>query len=203
MKSYGFMEDAFMDKKAATDLLAILTSQNDLLDSMIGLQKLVRQAVTEKNWVDLDNNLFKINELTENFTQMEAKREELCCQICGVSGSQQVPGMHQVSIRLPDDLRPVVKEVLHQVRQKLSVSKVENDALNDYIRITKEFLQEVFTNALMESVDEPVIDIYEEIRGMHCLAFASEWCEQRMRYRIFARHIRLNLIRKTILIHIP
>ena len=35
MKYYGFMEDAFMDKKAATDLLAILTSQNDLLDSMI------------------------------------------------------------------------------------------------------------------------------------------------------------------------
>lgn len=137
-----------MDKKAATDLLAILTSQNELLDSMIGLQKLVRQAVTEKNWVELDNNLFKLNELTENFTQMEARREELCCQICGVSGSQQVPGMHQVSTKLPDDLRPMVKEVLHQVRQKLSVSKVENDALNDYIRITKDFLQEVFDSVI-------------------------------------------------------
>ena len=133
-----------MDKKAAADLLAILTSQNEMLDSMIELQKLVRQAVTEKNWVDLDTTLFKLNELTENFTQLEAKREELCCQICGVSGSQPVPSMHQVSTMLPEDLRPVVKDVLHQVRRKLSVSKVENDALNDYIRITKEFLQEVF-----------------------------------------------------------
>ena len=137
-----------MDKKAAADLLAILTSQNELLDTMIQMQKLVRQAVTEKNWVDLDNSLFKLNELTEGFTQLESKREELCCQICGVSGSQQVPGMHQVSTMLPEDLRLVVKDVLHQVRRKLSASKVENDALNDYIRITKEFLQEVFDSVI-------------------------------------------------------
>lgn len=137
-----------MDKKAATDLLAILTSQNEMLDSMIELQKLVRQAVTEKNWVDLDTTLFKLNELTEDFTQLEAKREALCCQICSVSGSQPVPSMHQVSTMLPEDVRPVVKDVLHQVRRKLSISKVENDALNDYIGITKEFLQEVFDSVI-------------------------------------------------------
>lgn len=137
-----------MDKKAATDLLAILTSQNEMLDSMIELQKLVRQAVTEKNWVDLDTTLFKLNELTENFTQLEAKREALCCQICSVSGSQPVPSMHQVSTMLPEDVRPVVKDVLHQVRRKLSISKVENDTLNDYIGITKEFLQEVFDSVI-------------------------------------------------------
>lgn len=137
-----------MDKKAATDLLAILTSQNQVLESIIEMQKLVRKAVTEKQWVDLDTNLFKLNELTENFTQMEAQREELCCQICGVSGSQQVPDMHQVSTKLPDDIRPAVKDVLHEVRRKLSASKVENDALNDYIRITKDFLQEVFDSVI-------------------------------------------------------
>ena len=137
-----------MDKKAATDLLAILTSQNEMLDSMIELQKLVRQAVTEKNWVDLDTTLFKLNELTENFTQLEAKREALCCQICSVSGSQPVPSMHQVFTMLPEDVRPLVKDVLHQVRRKLSISKVENDALNDYIGITKEFLQEVFDSVI-------------------------------------------------------
>ena len=137
-----------MDKKAAADLLAILTAQNQVLDSIIELQKLVRQAVTEKNWVDLETSLFKLKELTDSFTQMEAKREELCCQICGVSGSQQVPGMHQVSTMLPDEVRPMVREVLHQVRRKLSASKVENDALNDYIRITKDFLQEVFDSVI-------------------------------------------------------
>ena len=137
-----------MDKKAAADLLAILTAQNQVLDSIIELQKLVRQAVTEKNWVDLETSLFKLNELTDSFTQMEASREEVCCQICGVSGSQQVPDMHQVSTMLPDEVRPMVREVLHQVRRKLSASKVENDALNDYIRITKDFLQEVFDSVI-------------------------------------------------------
>ena len=59
-----------------------------------------------------------------------------------------MPDMHQVSTMLPEDLRPMVKETLHQVRRKLSVSKVENDALNDYIRITKDFLQEVFDSVI-------------------------------------------------------
>lgn len=137
-----------MDKNVAADLLATLTSQNQLLDSIIGMQKLVRTAVTEKQWVDLETNLFKLNELTDTFAQLEVRRETLCCQICGVSGDQKVPDMHQVSTMLPDDLRPAVKEVLHQVRRKLSASKVENDALNDYIRITKEFLQEVFDSVI-------------------------------------------------------
>lgn len=137
-----------MDKTAAADLLAILTAQSELLDSIIGVQKAVRRAVTEKNWVDLDSSLFNLNELTESFAQMEVRREELCCKICGVSGSQQVPGMHQVSTMLPEDLRPMVKDVLHQVRRKLSASKVENDALSDYTRITKEFLQEVFDSVI-------------------------------------------------------
>ena len=78
-----------MDKKAAADLLAILTSQNELLDTMIQMQKLVRQAVTEKNWVDLDNSLFKLNELTEGFTQLESKREELCCRNAVTDKSEQ------------------------------------------------------------------------------------------------------------------
>ena len=56
--------------------------------------------------------------------------------------------MHQVSTMLPDEVRPMVREVLHQVRRKLSASKVENDALNDYIRITKDFLQEVFDSVI-------------------------------------------------------
>lgn len=136
-----------MDKKAAADLLAILTAQNQVLDSIIELQKLVRRAVTEKNWVDLETSLFKLNELTDNFTQMEVSREELCCQICGANGSK-VPDMHQVSTMLPGEVRPMVREVLHQVRRKLSASKVENDALNDYIRITKDFLQEVFDSVI-------------------------------------------------------
>lgn len=43
--------------------------------------------------------------------------------------------------------RPVI-EAFHQVRQKLAVSKIENDVLNEYIRITQNFLQGVFESVL-------------------------------------------------------
>lgn len=51
----------------------------------------------------------------------------------------------------------------------IELQELFEDSFNEIAeatRYTVEFLQEVFTDALMESVDEPIIDIYEEIRGI-------------------------------------
>ena len=137
-----------MEKKIALDLLHTLTNQSKVLDSVLEIQKLIRKAVTDKDWIELDKNLLKINENTDTFTQLDGKREALYRQICATPDTEKVPSIHLVSIELPEDLRPLIMDMFHEVRQKLSKSKIENDALNDYIRITKGFLQDVFDNVI-------------------------------------------------------
>lgn len=135
-------------KKTATEAYSILSSQNDMLDSMIDQQKKIRAAVTAKDWSDLEELLYKINELTDAFTELELSRDALCKAVCAEAAPGAVPDMYRTASCFPTEFRTPVMEMFHQVRRKLNASKIENDALNDYIRITKNFLQGVFDSVI-------------------------------------------------------
>lgn len=148
MKDY--IQGAFFlaDNKDFVDLMTTFSSQSTTLDSVLEYQKLIRKSVTDKSWTDLENNLFKINQLSETFTQLDSKREKLYRSLCGVAEDAKVPSIHEVLENVPQDKRQLVMDMFHEVRRKLSASKIENDALNDYIRITREFVQGIFDNVI-------------------------------------------------------
>ncbi|AEE17277.1 hypothetical protein [Treponema brennaborense] len=133
---------------AANDLYAVLVSQNELLDTMLATQKNIRTAVTGKVWTDLESFLYKMNELSEDFAELESTRGNLCRTLCSSAETDAVPDMYQVVCLISGNLRTPVLDLFHQVRRKLAESKIENDALNDYIRITKDFLQGVFDSVI-------------------------------------------------------
>lgn len=135
-------------EKTAQETYAILSSQNDLLEDMINQQKKIRAAVTAKDWNDLDVLLFKVNEITESFSKLEISRDSLCKSVCAAAAPGAMPDMYRTACCFPAEYRTPVMEMFHQVRRKLTVSKIENDALNDYIRITKSFLQGVFDSVI-------------------------------------------------------
>lgn len=135
-------------KKTAKEAYSILSSQNELLDSMIDHQKKIRAAVTGKDWSDLEELLFTINKLTDSFTELEAARDSLCKAVCEQEAPDAVPDMYRTACCFPAEFRAPIMEMFHQARRKLTTSKIENDALNDYIRITKEFIQGVFDTVI-------------------------------------------------------
>lgn len=135
-------------KKTAKETYAILSSQNELLDSMIEQQKKIRAAVTAKDWSDLEELLCKVNEITDTFSELEVSRDSLCRSVCAAAAPNAVPDMYRAASCFPPEFRTPVMEMFHQVRRKLTVSKIENDALNDYIRITKNFLHGVFDSVI-------------------------------------------------------
>ena len=135
-------------KKTAKETYAILSSQNELLDSMIDQQKKIRAAVTAKDWSDLEELLYKVNELTDSFSELEVSRDSICKSVCAACVPGSVPDMYRTACCFPAEFRTPVMEMFHQVRRTLTVSKIENDALNDYIRITKNFLQGVFDSVI-------------------------------------------------------
>ncbi len=135
-------------EKTAKEVYGLLVSQNELLDSIIEQQKKIRAAVTGKDWSNLEELLFTINSVTDSFTALEAERDELCKTICAVHAPDAVPDMYRAASSLPAEFRTPVMEMYHQIRRKLVSSKIENDALNDYIRITRNFLQGVFDTVI-------------------------------------------------------
>lgn len=122
----------------------ILLNQNAVLAEIITQQRILRTAVTAKDWKRVERAGFDINALAERFSYLENERMQVFKQLC----SEKPDDIFEVARDLPPAFRRPVIEAFHQVRQKLAVSKIENEALNEYIRITRNFLQEVFDSVL-------------------------------------------------------
>lgn len=122
----------------------ILLNQNTVLAEIITQQRILRTAVTAKDWKQVERAGFEVNALAERFSYLENERMQVFKQLC----SEKPDDIFEVARDLPPAFRRPVIEAFHQVRQKLAVSKIENEALNEYIRITRNFLQEVFDSVL-------------------------------------------------------
>ncbi len=126
------------------DLYKTLMRQNEVLGAIIVQQQIVRSAVTGRDWNQLQDAVSAVNSLSKEFASLESKRIEKSLKL----NSENPDDIFAVTNSAPEELKKSIIETFYQVRQKLVVSKIENDAINEYIRITQEFLQGVFDNVL-------------------------------------------------------
>lgn len=136
-----------MDKKtAALSLYRTLKSQSALLDQILDAQQKIRIAVTDKQYSDLEGLLYKLGGLAETFCELEHTRIAACA---GLSAEANEDGDVFIAVRsLSEANRNAVLEVFRDVRGKLSRSKIENEALNAFIKVAREFLQGVLDRAI-------------------------------------------------------
>ena len=110
----------------------ILNKEEELLDSLTEKQAEFKVAVMEKNWEKLTSVINKINVQTDDFVELDAQREEMQYKM-------RAKELKQYS------------EKLGTLRAKLLKWKIENQALEKYVNITKDFIKEVVDNALPQS----------------------------------------------------
>ena len=110
----------------------ILNKEEELLDSLTEKQAEFKVAVMEKNWEKLTSVINKINVQTDDFVELDAQREEMQYKM-------RAKELKQYS------------EKLGTLRAKLLKWKIENQALEKYVSITKDFIKEVVDNALPQS----------------------------------------------------
>lgn len=116
----------------ATELKNHLTKEENLLDSIIASQKQVRLFVTKRDWLSLENEMKILEEKANNFMTLEDERNQF------VENAKMILGKENVEKILKSENQ------LKEVKRKLIFSKIENDSLNTYIGITKNFLQGIF-----------------------------------------------------------
>ncbi|OJF77567.1 MAG: hypothetical protein BKP49_00880 [Treponema sp. CETP13] len=122
----------------------ILVEQDDLIKEIIVIQKKIHASVTDKKWKSMEELLNTLNKYTEQFKMLENKRIELCTKIY----PEDPRDMYKVAEKMPPIFRKPFIETFQDLRQKLTISKIENKAINDYIRITRSFLQGVMEKVI-------------------------------------------------------
>ena len=110
---------------ASGELAALLEQEIALVEKILECQASVYSTVKEKNWVNLERDIDCLNELSSQFSAMEAKRDSLVA-------------------KQDEDSR----ELLAKLRSRLLKSKVQNFALNTYIETMQNFVRVVLENAV-------------------------------------------------------
>ena len=113
---------------ASGELAALLEQEIALVEKILECQASVYSTVKEKNWVSLERDIDCLNELSSQFSKMEAKRDSLIAK----HGEEGVDS----------------RELLTKLRSRLLKSKVQNFALNTYIETMQNFVRGVLDNAV-------------------------------------------------------
>ena len=113
------------------ELTEILKKESELLDQILARQSTVHDCVIKRKWLELENVLAELQKMSEDFVDLDSRREEL---------------FNSGKIKIDFELTPSVSEV----KVKLNKSKMQNKVLNEYISVTKSFLQGIFDEVLPE-----------------------------------------------------
>lgn len=125
-------------------LFNVLSKQLEVLNTMYNCQQSIRKAVFTRNWQNLETNLITVQTLTERFENLEKERINLF----NLFGSEEEYDIYRIIPKFSKENKDKIVNVYHQVRQKLLVCKIENDSLNDYVKITRGFLQGIFDKVI-------------------------------------------------------
>jgi len=104
------------------ELMKVLRSQDELLDSILREQDKMHRDVKQRKWDSLQKSMSQMRELSDSFVALDRRREALV-------GNDR--GMY---------FEPGVEPVFSSVRSKLTRSKIENEALRSYVNATKDFI---------------------------------------------------------------
>ena len=120
----------------AKELKNHLIKEEALLDSIIASQKLVRILVTKRDWIGLESEMKALEKMAGDFLILEDEKNQLQEKAVLEIGEAEV--------------NKIVKaeSLAKEVKRKLIFSKIENDSLNTYISITKNFLQGIFDTVI-------------------------------------------------------
>ncbi|MCR5762158.1 MAG: hypothetical protein K6G00_02105 [Treponema sp.] len=119
------------DKKA--ELINVLKSQDELLDSILTEQNKMHSNVKDRDWESLQNSISALRNMSDTFVELDQKREMIADSDRTIY------------------YEPSVEPLFVSLRTKLTKSKIENEALRTYVTTTKDFIGNVIDECFVKT----------------------------------------------------
>lgn len=109
-----------------SSLIEVLLKEDDVMDTILDCQTKIHEAVKCRDWMELESNITKMQDYTVEFISLEDTRDSL----------------------KKADFNEAEHKLMKQIQSKLLKSKIANSALNDYVKISRGFVQNVLDNVV-------------------------------------------------------
>ena len=96
------------------------------MDLILDAQHKIHEAVKSRDWFTLESNMSKMQDLSVQFIALEDTRDSI----------------------KKSDFNEEEHNMMKIIQSKLIKSKIANSALNDYVKISKGFVQNVLDNVV-------------------------------------------------------
>ena len=108
------------------DIIEILKKEDSVMDEILTCQGNIREAVKQRDWLELEKNITKMQSFTVDFICLDDQRDSL----------------------KKADFTNEEHELMKSIQSKLIKSKIENSSLSDYVNISHGFVQNVLENVV-------------------------------------------------------
>lgn len=127
----GEGKECAMDSINKSEFYKILNEQDVVTDKLLRAQAVFRKAVQDKNWARLMASSNTIDALTMRFNELDK----------------------QGAIFRADGTAHTIEEskLIADIKRKLLKAQIENKAISDYIKITRDFVRRLIDTALPQS----------------------------------------------------
>ena len=131
---------------------AILLAQCELVQNAASVQRMIREAVLGRKWVDFEAHLNTMNDIEERIAALEKKREGLFAEWSG--GAETFPFLgdekgrfYALAARLPAEQRNELCAVYRGLKLEALKLRSANDALTSYLNEARTLLGDFFDAA--------------------------------------------------------
>ena len=121
------------DEIVSGELIKVLQSQDELLDSILSEQNKMHSNVKDRNWESLQDSISALRRMSDTFVELDQQRELL------VDEDKHIY------------YEPSVEPLFVSLRTKLTKSRIENDALRTYVTTTKDFIGNVIEECFVKT----------------------------------------------------
>lgn len=129
--------DALSNKMEGT-----LKSQINLVDEIYALQKKIYNYVLKRDWADVKIAMDNLDNLSEKFKLAD---EQMVLLINADSKTvDPCKNLNEAMKKFPSGKKAEIKNLCKTLKEKLYLSKIENDVFNNYIDHTRNLVASVF-----------------------------------------------------------
>ena len=109
----------------------VLLKENELVQSIAGLQNLIREALINRDWTDFESHFSELSAIGAEFASLETERERLFTQDQADSGVSS--GFYTLISHLPADQRAELSEIYRNLKLETLRVQIDGETIMGFI----------------------------------------------------------------------
>ncbi len=125
-----------MKKSLASEMKTCLKKQSELVSKICTLQKSVYNHVIERDWLESEKALRKVNKLSNDFMELDKN----LYRMIKIQAPKNLD-FFECTKTFPKEEKEKLNSLYKDLKKKLLESKIENDSLSNYVKHAQSLVQ--------------------------------------------------------------